>query len=100
MNRRSRVRSRCSSANIGPPLHLQQRALTGASYRLGIAPRVGAATLKLPPFVQIPGYLTFVVVPLGDAEPQVVGPIDVDVGTRLLFTVEGILSTSSLVKQR
>jgi hypothetical protein len=71
----------------------------GASARLGIVPRVGASTFALPP-VRLPAGLTFVAVPLGDAEPQVVGPVDVDVGTRLLFTVEGIPSASSLVKQR
>ena len=70
----------------------------GASYRLGIVPRIGASTFALPRGVRLPAGLTFVAVPLGDAEPQVVGPVDVDVGSQLLFTVEGAPAASSLVK--
>jgi hypothetical protein len=83
----------------GADLRVYVMAADGASHRLGIAPRLGAATLVLPRHIRLPAQLTFVAIPLSSDEPQVIGPIDVDVGTNLVFTVESAAPSSTLVKR-
>ena len=83
----------------GADLRVYVMATDGTSHRLGIAPRLGVATLLMPRRIRLPAELTFVVIPLSSDEPQVIGPIDVDVGTNLVFTVESAAPLSTLVKR-
>lgn len=70
----------------------------GRSHRLGLVPRLGAATLALPPGIRLPSEVRFAAIPMGHGEPQVTGPIEVDVGTRLVFTVGSAASVSTLAR--
>ncbi len=70
----------------------------GTSHRLGIAPRLGSATLVLPRAVRLPARLTFVVIPLSHDEPQVGSPVLVDIGAKLVFTVDQDASLSTLTR--
>ena len=79
-------------------LRLYVMVADGKSHRLGLVPKFGAATLALPRGIRLPAVLSFAAIPLSDAEPQVTGPIDVDAGTRLVFTVAHAASLSTLSK--
>ena len=72
---------------------------SGASYRLGIVPRLGRGTFTLPSDINLPAELTFAAVPLGIDDPQFVGPVEVGFGSRLLFTIDAGESGSSVVKR-
>jgi hypothetical protein len=74
-------------------------AATEATYRLGIVPRLGSGQFPLPAGVRTPADLTFFAVPLGSDERLVVGPIAVDFGNRLVFTIDKSGSTSTVVKR-
>jgi hypothetical protein len=56
--------------------------------RLGIAPAFGATTFTIPRVVYLPNELRFVAIPLGHEEPQMTGPIIVEAGAKLDFTIE------------
>jgi hypothetical protein len=68
----------------------------GKSHRLGIAPKLGSATMVLPQAVRLPARLTFAVIPLSHDEPQVGSPVLVDLGAKLVFTVGPDASLSTL----
>jgi hypothetical protein len=70
----------------------------GKSYRLGLVPKFGAATLVLPSAIRLPAEVSFAAIPMSNAEPQAVGPIEVDIGTRLVFTVAYEASLSTLTR--
>ena len=71
----------------------------GDSYRLGLVPRLGGGTFTLPPRIALPTQLTFMAVPLGIDDPQVVGPIEVGLGSRLLFTLDPKDAGPTVVKR-
>lgn len=70
----------------------------GTSHRLGLVPRFGATTLALPHLASLPAGLTLVAIPLSGDEPQVIGPVVVEIGMHLVLTVESTPSASTLVK--
>jgi hypothetical protein len=72
---------------------------SGTTYRLGIVPLLGSGRFAVPPTILMPAELTFFAVPLGTDDPTIVGPVTVDVGTRLLLTISATLSGSSVVKR-
>ena len=74
-------------------------ASDGSSHRLGIVPKLGAATLELPSVIAAPAEVRFVVVPFSSDEPQVSEPIIVNPGTHLIYTVAHEPSLSMLVKR-
>lgn len=72
---------------------------TGDGYRLGLVPRLGSGTFALPAQITLPAQLTFMAVPLGIDDPQIVGPIEVGFGSRLLFTLDPKESGPTVVKR-
>ena len=82
----------------GADLRVYATIADGKSHRLGLVPKFGAATLELPRSIRLPVTLSFVAIPMSDGEPQATGPIDVGVGTRLVFTVAHAASLSTLTK--
>jgi hypothetical protein len=72
---------------------------TGDGYRLGLVPRLGSGTFALPAQIHLPAQLTFMAVPLGIDDPQIVGPIEVAFGSRLLFTLDPKASGPTVVKR-
>ena len=72
---------------------------SGVTHRLGIVPRLGSGLFALPSSIDLPANLTFLAIPLGTDDPLIVGPIEVDLGNRVLFTVETAESRSSVVKR-
>ena len=70
----------------------------GKSHRLGIAPRLGSATVVLPQALSLPAWLTFVAIPMSHDEPQTSAPVVVEAGAKLVFTVAHDASLSTLAR--
>ena len=70
---------------------------SGNARRLGLVPRLGSGVFALPANVDLPAELTFFAVPLGTDDRLIVGPVRVDLGSRLLFTIDKSESSSTVV---
>ena len=98
------IRSSASTVVVrnhhGADLRIWVVAPDGTSYRLGIVPRLGVATLVLPRAIHPPATVMFVAIPFSSDEPQTSEPIIVDGSTQLVFTVAHDASVSTLVRRR
>jgi hypothetical protein len=74
-------------------------AADGSSYRLGIVPKLGVATLELPSVIRPPAEVRFVAVPFSSDDPQMSEPIIVSFGMHLIYTVAREPSLSTLGKR-
>ena len=80
----------------GSDLRVWVMAADGSSYRLGIVPKLGAATLELPSAIRPPAEVRFVAVPFSSDDPQMSEPIIVNFGMHLIYTVAHEPSLSTL----
>ena len=83
----------------GADLRIYAMTGDGTSHRLGLVPRLGAATLTLPHLGSLPAEVTLVAMPMSHDEPQVIGPVVLEAGVQLVVTVESTSSVSTLVKR-
>ena len=80
----------------GADLRIWVVAEDGTNHRLGIVPKLGSTTMVLPLRGRLPSQLLFVVIPMSSDEPQRSGPVTVEPGAKLVFTVGHDASMSSL----
>jgi hypothetical protein len=83
----------------GSDLRVWVMATDGSSYRLGIVPKLGAATLELPSMTRPPAEVRFVAVPFGIDDPPMPEPIIANFAMRLIYTVAHEPSSWTLGKQ-
>ena len=84
----------------GADLRIWAVAPDGTNHRLGLAPKLGAATLALPGALRLPAQIQFVAMPMSSDDPQLTGPILVEAGAEIVFTVEGAATMSTLTRRK
>ena len=82
--------------HAGADLRIWVVAEDGTSHRMAIVPKLGSTTMPLPGRIRLPGRLLFVAIPMSSDEPQTSGPVTVEIGAKLVFTVAHSASMSTL----